>query len=203
MLAIGMKFDFPEVRYGAQQMHSVGKHHRRFRKVTLLAIAIVPPVRRRIEFDNQIVKHVGQALLPRIHPSRGPVFHIRKKMTTIEARQVVRELLKENRANSGSTMEGVLGRKYVQALRMLLEDPRIMMPREDVAELKEELQEALSLIMPTRPLPNGGIEYLTPTPSAVQNGAVQIQSVLQRFPFHFVGTKPQEQLKAARERKQR
>jgi len=113
-----------------------------------------------------------------------------------DSRKVVEELLEENKPNSGSTMEGVLGRKYVIALRRLLNDNRVMMPREDVAEIKEALQEALNLILPTRPNTTGGLAYLTPAPGQVQNGAFQVQRVLQSFPFYAVGTKRQEQLKA-------
>ena len=117
-----------------------------------------------------------------------------------DARKAVEELLEENKPNSGSTMEGVLGRKNVIALRRLLNDNRVMMPREDVAELKEELQEALKLILPTRPHTLGGTEYLVPTQGQVQNGAFQVQHVLRRFPFYAVGTTRQEQLKNARKR---
>jgi hypothetical protein len=112
-----------------------------------------------------------------------------------DARKAVEELLEENKPNSGSTMEGMLGRKYVIALRRLLNDNRVMMPREDVAELKDRLQEALNLILPTRTDANGATEYLTPTAGQVQNGAFQVQRVLQSFPFYAVGTKRQEQLK--------
>jgi hypothetical protein len=116
-------------------------------------------------------------------------------MLISDARKTIEELLEENKPNSGSTMEGMLGRKYVIALRRLLNDSRVMMPREDVAELKEKLQEGLNLILPTRSNTTGGIEYLTPTPGQVQNGAFQVQRVLQSFPFYAVGTKRQEQLK--------
>jgi hypothetical protein len=79
----------------------------------------------------------------------------------------------------------------------------ITIPRTDVAELKEKIQAVLSLILPTRPNETSGITYLIPTPSQVQNGAFALERVLQSFPFCFVGTKRQEQLKASRNRNKR
>jgi hypothetical protein len=77
----------------------------------------------------------------------------------------------------------------------------ITMPRTDVAELKEKIKIALSLIMPTRSDKIGATVYLIPNASDVQKGAFMLQRVLHEFPFYMVGTKRQEQLKASRNRR--